>query len=225
MSPRGSVTMDKRITVLVVDDHALVRDGLRAVLATAPDVEVIGEAASIAAALSALRVRVADVVLLDLVLKTEDGLELLRQIRAAHPGVHVIALTSFGDEGRVRAAIEAGAMGFLLKDVRRNDLLQAIRNASQGLPTLHPEAQRHLMRRARGQADDPIASLTPRERSVLALVARGYNNGAIAAELGLTTGTVKVNVSRVLSKLGVDDRTKAALMALRAGFVMLEPDP
>jgi len=213
------------IRVLLVDDHAVVREGLRAVLAGASDVTVVGEAGTVAAAMAAVEGLHPDVVLLDLVLGGQDGLEVVRRTVDAHPSTKVVILTSFGDERRVQAALEGGAIGFLLKDVAKDEILRAIRLASQGRPALHPEAQRYLLQRARIRAvPGPMDTLTPRERSVLALIARGYNNAAIAAELRLTTGTVKVNVSHILAKLGVDDRTQAALRALRTGFVTLDPE-
>ena len=216
--------VSKRISVVLVDDHPLVREGLHSVLGTVPDIDVVGEARSSAEAWEVVTARRPDVVLLDLVLQGEDGVAVLQRIREAYSDVQVVVLTSFGQEARVRAAVAAGAIGFLMKDVNKDELVRAIRHASQGRPALHPEAQRHMMQRTRSdEARDPLADLTPRERSVLVLLARGYRNAAIAAELGLTRGTVKVNVSRVLSKLGVDDRTQAALVALRAGLVSLEP--
>ena len=218
--------MNKPIAVLLVDDHPLVREGLRAVLQSVPDVKVVAEAATPDDAAAAVRAHLPDVVLLDLVLQGADGIELLRRIRAGHPAVQVVVLTSFGEEDRVRAAIEAGALGFLLKDVQKDDLVRAIRQAAAGRPALHPEVQRYLMRRTRADdAADPLATLTPRERTILTLIAQGRNNRTIADQLGLTRGTVKVNVSRILSKLGVQDRTQAALVALRAGLVPLAEGP
>jgi two-component system, NarL family, response regulator LiaR len=224
--PHPPLIVSKPIAVVLVDDHPLVREGLRAVLQTVPDVKVVAEAATPDDAAAAVRAHLPDVVLLDLVLQGADGIEVLRRIRAGHPAVQVVVLTSFGEEDRVRAAIEAGALGFLLKDVQKDDLVRAIRQAAAGRPALHPEVQRHLMRRTRSEdAAVPLATLTPRERTILTLIARGRNNRTIADELGLTRGTVKVNVSRILSKLGVQDRTQAALVALRAGLVPLTGEP
>jgi two-component system, NarL family, response regulator LiaR len=219
-----SLMAPQTIRVLLVDDHAVVREGLRAVLTMDGDIAVVGESATVEAALAAVDGLLPDVVLLDLVLRGEDGLEVLRHIGERQPKVKVVILTSFADESRVQAAVQGGALGFLPKDVPKDEIVRAIRHASQGRPALHAEAQRHLLRRARQrEVPGPIDTLTPRERSILVLIARGYNNRAIAAELGLTTGTVKVNVSHVFAKLGVADRTQAALHALRARLVALDP--
>ena len=211
--------MNRPIRLLIVDDHEIVREGLITVLTGAPEVEVAGEVGTGAAAVELAAVLRPDVVLMDLVLPDIDGIEATRRIVSAGHGVQVLVLTSFGDDRRVQEAIQAGAIGYLLKDVRRNELLRAIADAAAGRPVLHPEAQRHLMRQAVALAEpSPLAALTQREREVLSCLARGQNNRDIAAALGLTQGTVKVYVSTILDKLGVADRTQAALLAARLGL-------
>ena len=206
--------------MLIVDDHEIVREGLRTVLAQEPEVEVVGEAADGERAVSLARVLSPDVVLMDLVMPGMGGLEALKRIREACPHSQVVVLTNFASDQTVRDAIASGAVGYLLKDVHKTELMQAIRNARQGRPSLHPEAQRHLMRRVSGRPERSAADeLTPRERSVLKLIAGGRSNKQIAAELNLTEGTVKGYVSAVLDKLGVDDRTQAALYAVKHGLV------
>lgn len=209
-----------RIRVLLADDHELVREGLRTVLAQEPEFEVVGDAGTGEQAVELARALRPDVVLMDLVMPGIGGQEALVRIRAACPGTQVVVLTSYASDQSVRDAIAAGAVGYLLKDVLKNELLQSIRNAHQGRPALHPEAQRHLMRRVtRPAAPPPDAELTPRERTVLLRLARGQSNKAIAADLGLTEGTVKGYVSLILDKLGLQDRTQAALFAVKHGLV------
>ena len=208
------------IRVLLADDHELVREGLRTVLAQEPEFAVVGDAASGEQAVALALALQPDVVLMDLVMPGLGGQEALTLIRQACPRSQVVVLTSFASDQSVRDAIAAGAVGYLLKDVLKNELLQAIRNAHQGRPALHPEAQRHLMRRiTRPVAPSPDAELTPRERMVLQHLARGQSNKAIASALGLTEGTVKGYVSIILDKLGLQDRTQAALFAVRHGLV------
>jgi DNA-binding NarL/FixJ family response regulator len=216
---------DARIRLLLVDDHPVVREGLRTLLSEEADIDCVGEARNGEEAVRLARETRADVVLLDLAMPGMDGIQAIRQIREQSPATQIVALTSFSDETRVRTAIEAGAVGYLLKDVLKEDLLRAIRNARLGQPSLHPQAQRHLMRRVRKAAEvSPLDVLTPRERTILELIGRGRNNKAIAEALGLTQGTVKGHVSRILDKLGVQDRTQAALVAVREGLVPLSKD-
>ena len=210
----------KTVRVLIVDDHEIVREGLRTVLAQEKEVEVVGEAADGERAISLARLLAPDVVLMDLVMPGMGGLEALARIREACPQCQVVVLTNFASDQTVRDAIASGAVGYLLKDVHKTELLAAIRNAQQGRPSLHPEAQRHLMRRVTAPPErHPADELTPREKSVLELIAKGRSNKQIASDLQLTEGTVKGYVSAVLEKLGVDDRTQAALYAVKHGLV------
>ena len=209
-----------RIRLVLVDDHPVVREGLRTLFLEESDIELAGEARNVEEAVRLVSSRKPDVVLLDLMMPGGDSIEGIRRMRALRPAPQVVVLTSFGDEGRVRAALEAGAIGYLLKDVLRDDLVRAVRSAALGQPTLDPTAQKHLLNRVRkSQERSPIEGLTPREMSILERIGRGWNNRAIAEGLGLTHGTVKGHVSRILEKLGVEDRTQAALLAVREGVV------
>lgn len=211
--------MSAPVRVMIVEDHGIVREGLRNLLAEEAGLEVVAEASNGSDALGAALEARPDVVLLDLVMPGMDGVEVIRALRLRHPRLQVVVLTSFADEPRVRGAVAAGAIGYLLKDVLKAELVQAIRNAAGGIPSLHPEAQRRLMDRVSRPSAPGPTELTPRERGVLELVARGQSNRAIAATLGLTEGTVKGYVSAVLAKIGVADRTQAALWAIHQGLV------
>lgn len=209
------------IRILIVDDHEIVREGLETLLGEEQGVEVVGQAGNGLEALSLAATLKPDLVLMDLVMPEMDGIEATRRLRQANSGCQVLVLTSYIDDYRVREAIEAGAIGYVMKDVLKADLLRAIRTAARGEPALHPEAQRQLMR----QVASPAAlgrSLTERERDVLRLLALGRSNREIAIHLHLTEGTVKGYVSAVLSKLGVADRTQAALYAVKHGLADLE---
>ena len=211
--------INSSIRVLLVDDHAIVREGLRMLLSEESDIEVVGEAGDGAESVKLAARLQPHVILMDLVMPGMDGIHAMQNIRVVSPSSQVLVLTSFGDVQRVRDAIQAGAIGYLLKDVLKTDLLRAIRAAAQGQPTLHPEAQRHLMRQvATPPTRSLIDDLTPRERDVLQLIVRGQSNKEIAASLRVTEGTVKGHVSAILSKLGVADRTQAALYAVKYGF-------
>jgi DNA-binding NarL/FixJ family response regulator len=208
------------IRVVLVDDHAVVREGLRALLSSAADIEVVGEANNGRTAIRVAAQLQPDVVMMDLKMPEMGGLEAIGQIRSAAPKTNIVILTSFIEESQVRAAIEAGALGYLLKDAMRDDIVSAIHAASQGRPALHPEAQRHLMKQLTAPASPSLFDvLTPRERDVLRLVAEGNSNKRIASALQLTEGTVKGHVSSILVKLGVEDRTQAAVLATRNGFL------
>jgi DNA-binding NarL/FixJ family response regulator len=215
--------MTPPIRVLIVDDHVIVREGLVTLLAGEPRVTVIGEVGSGAEALRLAAALQPDVVLLDLVLADIDGIEVTRRLQSERQA-HVLVLSTYGDDDLVRGAIQAGATGYLLKDILKVDLVEAICSVAAGRPALHPEVQRSLMRQAVTPAEpSPLGNLTGRERDVLACLGRGLTNRQIAADLGLTEGTVKVYVSGVLDKLGVADRTQAALLAVRHGLADNEP--
>jgi DNA-binding NarL/FixJ family response regulator len=211
--------MTSPIRVLIVDDHEIVREGLETLLAEETSVTVVGQATNGAEAVALAASLQPDVILMDLVMPELDGIEATRRIRQAGAASQILVLTSFADDQKVREAIEAGAIGYLLKDVLKADLLRAIQTAAQGKPTLHPEAQSYLMRQV--SASSPSASqpnLTERERDVLRLIATGQSNKQIALTLHLTEGTVKGYVSAILAKLGVADRTQAALYAVKHGL-------
>jgi DNA-binding NarL/FixJ family response regulator len=210
------------IRVLIADDHAVVREGLRLFLTEESDaVEVVGEAADGAEAVALAERLRPDVILMDLIMPRHDGIAATRLLREKGVTSRVVILTSFADDKKVREAIQAGAIGYLMKDLLRRELMAAIRSAAQGVPTLHPEAQQHLMRHvANPSSDDTLLdTLTERETDVLRCIARGLSNKEIAADLHLSVGTVKGYVSAIFGKLGVADRTQAALYAARQGLI------
>jgi NarL family two-component system response regulator LiaR len=209
------------IRVLIADDHEVVRQGLRTFLSLQDEVEVVGDVADGAAAVAAVAAERPDVVLMDLVMPGVDGVEAIRRIAAEHPGTRVIALTSFLDDDKVLPAIRAGAAGYLLKDVGPADLVKGIRTVYGGEALLHPAVAARLMEEVAGAPEPERAAdpLTAREREVLAEIVRGHANKRIALELGISEATVKIHVSSVLHKLGVTDRTQAALRAVREGLV------
>jgi two-component system, NarL family, response regulator LiaR len=213
--------MAETIRVLVVDDHAVVREGLRAFLDLQDGIEVVGEAEDGAAAVTAAERLSPDVILMDLVMPELDGVAAMTLLRERAPGARVIVLTSFIDDERLLPAVRAGAAGYLLKNVAPQELARAVRAAHRGEAHIDPAVAARLVGQisAQGPADDGIERLTPREREVLELIARGFPNKRIASELGLSEKTVKAHVGHVLAKLGVDDRTQAALYAVRAGLV------
>ncbi len=213
------------ISVLVVDDHAVVRRGLLAFLDGEPDLEVVGDAAGGPQALDLLarldsEGRRPDVVLMDLKMEPLDGIESTRRIRGLYDNVEVVALTSFGEEERVHAALEAGASGYLLKDADADEVSAAVRAAHRGELQLDPAVARRLMASLRAVPDSELAEeLTSRELEVLRLVGAGRANKEIAAELGISERTARTHVSNILAKLGLSSRTQAALWAVREGLV------
>jgi NarL family two-component system response regulator LiaR len=202
------------IRVLLVDDHPVVRQGLRALLSTQDGIDVVGEADDGAAAVTAAERLMPDVVLMDVVMPGMDGVEALRRIGERHPQTRVVMLTSYADERQAMEAVDAGASGFLLKDASPRDVAAAIRAAHRGEAVLHPSlAAKLLAERRRPPAAH--ADLTARELEVLRLIARGLQNKQIAAQLHLSEKTVKTHVSAVLRKLDVSDRTQAAMYAVK----------
>jgi two-component system, NarL family, response regulator LiaR len=206
------------ITVLVVDDHAVVREGLRTFLSLQDGIEVVGEAADGREAVAAAERERPDVVVMDLVMPRLDGVQAMRELRARVPRARVIVLTSFLDDDRLLPAIRAGAAGYLLKNVEPAELARAVRAADAGEALIDPVVAARLVD-ALADADDrrDEQPLTAREQEVLDLIARGYANKRIALELGIAEKTVKTHVGHVLAKLGVADRTQAALYATRVG--------
>jgi DNA-binding NarL/FixJ family response regulator len=211
-----------KIRVLIADDHAVVRQGLRTFLELQDDIEVVADACDGEEAVSATFDGRPDVVLMDLMMPGLDGIEATRRILRERPATRVIALTSFLDDETVLPAVRAGAAGYLLKDVEPEQLVRAIRTVHGGEALLHPAATATVMRELADHAEPAYEAdlgLTGREREVLALVARGLPNKLIARELGIAEKTVKTHVSSILAKLGVTDRTQAALLAVRRGWV------
>jgi NarL family two-component system response regulator LiaR len=206
--------------VLVVDDHAVVREGLRAFLDLQDGIEVAGEAADGEEALAAAERLRPDVVLMDLVMPRLDGVSALRALRERLPGARVIVLTSFLDDDKLLSALRAGAAGYLLKNAPPQELARAVRVAHAGEALLDPVVAARLVESlATSEEDQPLERLTPREREVLELIGRGFPNKRIAQRLDVSEKTVKTHVGHVLAKLGVDDRTQAAVFAVRAGLV------
>ena len=204
------------IRVLIVDDHTVVREGLRTFLELQDGMEIAGEAADGAAALTLAEQLRPDVVLMDLVMPELDGVEAMRQLRDRVPGARVIVLTSFVDDERLLPAMRAGAAGYLLKNVQPKELARAIRTADAGEALIDPAVAARLVEAlSEDDRDDGVERLTPRESEVLALIGRGFSNKRIALELGVAEKTVKTHVSNVLGKLGLADRTQAALYASR----------
>jgi DNA-binding NarL/FixJ family response regulator len=206
------------IRVLIADDHAVVREGLRTFLQLQDGIDVVGEAPDGEAAVAEAERLAPDVVLMDLAMPRLDGAGAMRELRRRGSAARVIVLTSFVDEGRLLPALQAGAAGYLLKDVAPQELARAIRAAHDGEALLDPGVAGRLLD-AMARAPAPATELTARETEVLALIVRGRANKVIARELGISEKTVKAHVGRVLAKLGVADRTQAALLAVRTGLV------
>ncbi len=213
------------IRVMVVDDHAVVREGLRTFLQLQDGIEVVGEAADGAEAVERAATLAPDVILMDLVMPGLDGVGAMRRLRERLPGIRVIVLTSFLDDERLMPALQAGAAGYLLKDVEPAELARAVRSACADEAIIDPTVAARLLRRlGEGRPPgEPGPELTRREREVLALIARGYANKRIALELGIAEKTVKAHVGHLLAKLGVTDRTQAALLAVQHGLVAARP--
>jgi DNA-binding NarL/FixJ family response regulator len=208
------------IRVLLVDDHAVVREGLRAFLELQEGIEVSGEAADGEEAIDAAARLRPDVILMDLVMPRLDGVTAMRSLRERAPGARVIVLTSFLDDDKLLPALRAGAAGYLLKNAEPREVVRAVRAASAGEALIDPVVAARLIETlAVDGGEEPLDRLTPREREVLVLIGRGFPNKLIARELDVSEKTVKTHVGHVLAKLGVTDRTQAAVFAVRAGIV------
>jgi NarL family two-component system response regulator LiaR len=214
--------MNQPITVLIVDDHEVVRQGVRAYLATQPDFVVMGEAETGPEAVRRAGEAVPDVILMDLLLGEMDGVEATRQIKRVSPRSQVVVLTSYHDDEHIFPALRAGAISYLLKSVAMDELAEAVRRAARGEATLHPRiASRvvHELQGPRPETANPFVELTDRELEILKLIAGGLTNAAIAGKLVISENTVKGYVSNILSKLHLADRTQAAVLAWREGVV------
>jgi two-component system, NarL family, response regulator LiaR len=213
----------EKIKVLIVDDHQVVRQGLRTFLDLHEDIQVVGEAGDGVMAVELARQLKPDVVLMDLVMPRLDGIAATTQIKALGTGIRVIALTSFAEDDKVFPAIQAGASSYLLKDVSPDALVEAIRAVYQGEARLHPEVMRKLMaqvtRQVKSDKSEPAAQLTERENEVIRLVAQGKSNREIAQDLVISEKTAKAHVSNILGKLGLEDRTQMAIYAIKNGLV------
>lgn len=212
--------MTEPIRILLVDDHKVVRQGLRLFLEPDENLQIVGEAQNGQEAVDLVGELAPDVVLMDLLMPVMDGPTAIRAIKDEHPEVEVIALTSVLEDRLVSSAVQAGAMGYLLKDTESDALIEAIYAARRGEVRLHPEAAKRLARTVR--VGEMRESLTPRETEILKLLAKGHSNKEIARLADLSEMTVKTHVARVLSKLNLNSRTQAALFALREGLVELE---
>jgi DNA-binding NarL/FixJ family response regulator len=205
------------IRLMIVDDHAIVRQGLRAIIRVTPGLDLVGEADGGQAAVELAATVQPDIVLMDLVMPELDGVAAIALIKRANPSIRIIALTTFAESELVLGAVQAGAEGYLLKDIDVQELMHAIQVVHSGQPYLHPAATRQLLQ-ATARPEQPIERLTSREQDVLALVARGLTNRQIADTLTISEKTVSVHVSNLLSKTGLSSRTQAALYAARIGL-------
>jgi NarL family two-component system response regulator LiaR len=213
------------ITVMIVDDHEMVRRGACSYLEAQTDISVVAQAGSGEEAVKLAQEFIPDVVLMDLVMPGIDGVEATRQVKNASPRTQIIILTSFHQDEFIFPALQAGAISFLLKDVKATELLEAIRRAARGEATLHPKIAARVIKTFRDLATEdaaPITALTDREMDVLKLIAKGYSNDRIAEQLVISVGTVKGHVSNILSKLHLVDRTQAAAYAWQEGIVHRE---
>jgi NarL family two-component system response regulator LiaR len=217
--------MPEPITIMIVDDHEMVRRGASSFLEAQPDISLVAQAGSGEEAVRLAQEFIPDVVLMDLVMPDMDGVEATRRVKNASPRTQIVILTSFHQDEYVFPALQAGAISYLLKDVKATDLLEAIRRAAKGEATLHPKIAARVIRAFRGMESGeatPFTTLTEREMEVLKLIAKGFSNEKIAENLVISIGTVKGHVSNILSKLHLIDRTQAAAYAWQAGIVRRE---
>jgi two-component system, NarL family, response regulator LiaR len=210
------------IRVVIVDDHAIVREGLRFLFEQQPDIEVVGEGEDGSQAIALIEEQRPDVLLLDLLMPRVHGVEVIRQIKRLSPQTQILVLTSFAEDELLFGAIQAGALSYLLKDTRPEDLISAVQAAAKGESTLHPLVAKRVLREMRQSKRSLLQDLTARELDVLVRIARGRSNREIATELCLGEQTIKTHVSNVLSKLHLADRTQAAIFALQQRLVPLD---
>jgi len=215
--------LENPISILIVDDHTVVRDGLRALISAEPGMEVVGDASDGAEAVQLAGDLLPDVILLDLVMPRMDGVEATRLIRQANPNSRILVLTSFAEDHQVFSAIKAGAMGYLMKDTSSEELLQAIRNTYSNQPVMQPKIALKLMEEIQSPGSSETENaLTAREVEILQYVALGKTNQEIADELFLSERTVRTHITNILAKLGLTNRTQAALFALRSGIAHID---
>jgi NarL family two-component system response regulator LiaR len=214
--------MSEPITVMIVDDHEMVRQGAKGYLEAQPDLVVVAEAENGEVAVQLAREHVPDVVLMDLVMPGMDGVEATRKVKDVSPRTQIIVLTSYHQDEHIFPALQAGAISYLLKDVKAGELVEAIHRAAKGEATLHPRVAARVIKQFSSREPGPsrlFTELTDREMEVLTLIARGYPNQKIADELVISIGTVKGHVSNILNKLHLADRTQAAVYAWQEGIV------
>ena len=214
--------MSNLISILIVDDHEVVRNGIRSYLSTLSDFQVVGEAASGEEAIKLVAELIPDVVLMDLIMPGMDGVETTRELKKISPRTQVVVLTSYHEDAHIFPALKAGAISYILKDMKMDKLAEAIRRAADGEVTLHPLVAARVLQNIRGEnSEEPnlFTDLTDRELGVLKLIANGLSNSQIAAELVISENTVKGHVSNILSKLHLADRTQAAVYAWQRGIV------
>ncbi len=207
------------IQILIADDHPVVRQGLKALIGVQSGMEVIGEAVDGQDAVAKARLLAPDVILLDLVMPLKDGVEAITEIKRENPQARILVLTSFGDDEKIFAAIEAGALGFLLKETPPDQLVAGIREVYEGRSSLDAKAVRAVVGKLQRPSEDPIGGLSKREKEVLALIGEGLSNQEIAGRLFVQEHTAAKHVSRILGKLNLANRTQAALLAVRRGLV------
>jgi len=217
--------MSERISVLLVDDHAMVRQGVKAFLITQPDLSVVGEAGSGEEAVKLAGQFIPDVILMDLIMPNMDGVEATRRVKQVSPRSQVVVLTSYHEDEHIFPALKAGALSYILKDVSADELASAVRKAAAGEAVLHPRVAARVIKELQGKREDklnPFTELSEREMEVLKLIADGMSNAEMAAKLVLSEKTIKGHVSNILSKLHLADRTQAAVYAWREGVVRKE---
>jgi NarL family two-component system response regulator LiaR len=218
--------MSSPISIILVDDHEVVRRGVRTYLNTIPEFDVIGECSSGEEALHMVAEHIPDIVLMDLIMPGMDGIETTRQIKKISPRTQVVVLTSYHEDAHIFPALKAGAISYILKDMKMDKLVDALNKAVQGEVTLHPRVAARVLQNIRGDGGEDqqlFTELTERELDVLKLIANGMTNSQIAEDLVITENTVKGHVSNILSKLHLVDRTQAAVYAWQRGIVRRDP--